>query len=491
MAASDFIASSLYVETLAPPSTAQRSALRECFLVTITAIEIATDFLTCIFGIVAVHLLTTRFPASLFFSGALRSALPPGAAFGLIVVALFYRDGAYCKNKGLLQIRETERAIRASVKASFLLLCIRLLFSLEVSWPQFFVSLFAVPALLIIEKQVLSLFVRRLQRNAQLCDRAVIYGRPRELSRRVISTLLQSPRLGLHPVAIVDDSSARSECSIREMGYRGCRSIQVERRPLSPSLLKAYRCEVLALIVSDLSSDEIAAATHAAQQAGSYVAYLRDSAVTDQPCIETIDVDGILFSTSWERLGVWIYLLAKRVVDIVVSSVLIALMLPLLILIAILVRFDSPGPALFVQRRVGRNGELFDMFKFRSMFTHASKYAKSPTTSNDPRITRVGRVLRRLSLDELPQLFNVLTGAMSLVGPRPEMPFIVETYDARQRSRFKVKPGITGIWQLSADRSFPIHQNLEYDFYYIRNWTLSMDAAILIHTLIFGLCRGI
>lgn len=490
MAAPDFIASNLYVETIAPPGTAHRTASRELFLVAITAIEIATDFATCMFGFMAIHALTACFLASGLSSVALRSALPSSATFGLIVVALFYREGAYRKSSGLLQIRETERAIRVSAQVLFLLLCSQLLINLEVSWPQLLMILFAAPTLLILEKQVLSLFIRKLQRYAQLCDRAVIYG-VGERSREVISTLLQSQRLGINPVAIVDDSSAGTECSIHEMGYRGRQSIQVERRPLSSSLLMAYRCDALLLIVSNLSPDELTAATHAAQQAGSYVANLRDSVPFDQPCGETIDVDGVVFCTSRERPVRWLYLFAKRVVDIVISSVLIVLLLPLLILITILLRLDSPGPALFVQKRVGRNGELFDMLKFRSMFIHAPKYAKSPTTSNDPRITRVGRVLRRLSLDELPQLFNVLTGAMSLVGPRPEMPFIVETYDARQRSRLKVKPGITGIWQLSADRSFPIHQNIEYDFYYIRNRTLSMDAAILIHTLIFALCGGI
>jgi lipopolysaccharide/colanic/teichoic acid biosynthesis glycosyltransferase len=218
---------------------------------------------------------------------------------------------------------------------------------------------------------------------------------------------------------------------------------------------------------------------------------LRTPEFSDQPPGETIDVDGVQFDSSREQAGLWLYLLTKRIMDIVVSSLLIVLLAPLLALIAILVRLDSSGPALFVQRRVGQNGDFFNIFKFRSMFVDAPRYARSPTTSSDPRITRVGRVLRRLSLDELPQLLNVLVGTMSLVGPRPEMPFIVESYDARQRLRLKAKPGITGLWQLSADRAFPIHQNTEYDLYYIRNRTFSMDAAILIHTLVFALCGGV
>jgi lipopolysaccharide/colanic/teichoic acid biosynthesis glycosyltransferase len=131
------------------------------------------------------------------------------------------------------------------------------------------------------------------------------------------------------------------------------------------------------------------------------------------------------------------------------------------------------------------------MYKFRSMDTRVPKYELSPTTPKDPRITRIGRILRRTSLDELPQLMNVLRGDMSLVGPRPEMPFIVERYDAQQRQRLQVIPGITGLWQLSADRSFPIHHNIQYDLYYIRNRSFPMDVAILIHTLSLALHGGI
>ena len=130
------------------------------------------------------------------------------------------------------------------------------------------------------------------------------------------------------------------------------------------------------------------------------------------------------------------------------------------------------------------------MYKFRTMYRDAPQYSYSPGAGEDPRITPVGRFLRRTSLDELPQLVNVLLGHMSLVGPRPEMPFIVEQYTPLQRRRLTVKPGITGLWQLSADRAFLIHENIEYDLYYVRHRSLFMDVAILLHTLVFA-GRGI
>jgi lipopolysaccharide/colanic/teichoic acid biosynthesis glycosyltransferase len=185
------------------------------------------------------------------------------------------------------------------------------------------------------------------------------------------------------------------------------------------------------------------------------------------------------------------YAFCKRALDVAISALLLILLAPLFALIAIFVRLDSPGPALFIQKRVGRNGELFNIYKFRSMYAGAARYERSPTTSCDPRITPVGRLLRRTSLDELPQLLNVLLGNMSLVGPRPEMPFIVQHYNMQQRQRLCVTPGITGLWQLSPCRGLPIHQNIEYDLYYVRNRTFKMDVAILVQTVFFTMRRGI
>jgi lipopolysaccharide/colanic/teichoic acid biosynthesis glycosyltransferase len=124
------------------------------------------------------------------------------------------------------------------------------------------------------------------------------------------------------------------------------------------------------------------------------------------------------------------------------------------------------------------------------MRVDAPKYGFHPTDADDPRVTRIGRWLRHTSLDELPQLFNVLKGDMSLVGPRPEMPFIVESYNTHHLQRLQVIPGLTGLWQLSADRSFLIHENIQYDLYYIRNCNFFMDLAILLHTAVFAM-KGI
>jgi lipopolysaccharide/colanic/teichoic acid biosynthesis glycosyltransferase len=184
------------------------------------------------------------------------------------------------------------------------------------------------------------------------------------------------------------------------------------------------------------------------------------------------------------------YAAVKRAADVAGSLVLLTLLLPVFVLIAVLIRLDSPGPAFFHQRRSGKDGEEFLLWKFRSMRSDAPKYAPSPTSNLDRRLTRIGRLLRRVSIDELPQLINVLKGEMSLVGPRPEMPFIVNRYTSFERRRLAVKPGITGLWQVSPARAHPIHENLQYDLHYIHHQNLVLDGAILLRT-IAAVIRGV
>jgi lipopolysaccharide/colanic/teichoic acid biosynthesis glycosyltransferase len=241
----------------------------------------------------------------------------------------------------------------------------------------------------------------------------------------------------------------------------------------------------------NLSPEQVAAAERAADQAGARIAFVSGAEFEGQLWTESIDLDGLSITVPSSPSVSSLYSFIKRGLDVILSVLFLSAVAPLLVLIGLLVKLDSPGPALFVQRRVGRNGDLFSMFKFRSMYAHAPTYEHSPKSPRDPRITRVGRLLRRASLDELPQLINVFLGNMSLVGPRPEMPFVAQAYTVEQWQRLQVIPGITGLWQLSADRAFPIHESLQYDLYYIRNRGLFMDIAILIHTLFFALGGGV
>jgi len=184
----------------------------------------------------------------------------------------------------------------------------------------------------------------------------------------------------------------------------------------------------------------------------------------------------------------------KRLFDLSVAIPLTVLLSPLLLLVAALIKLDSRGPVIFRQERVGENCELFSMYKFRSMVADAELGPGGLVQETgdgqilhkhrtDPRVTRLGRTLRRASIDELPQLFNVITGEMSLVGPRPELPFLVEQYEPWQRKRFAVPPGLTGWWQVSGRSDKPMHLHVQDDLYYIQNYSLLLDLQILWRTI--------
>ncbi|QNE48052.1 sugar transferase [Glaciihabitans sp. INWT7] len=184
----------------------------------------------------------------------------------------------------------------------------------------------------------------------------------------------------------------------------------------------------------------------------------------------------------------------KRVMDIVLATIALVVLSPLLVVIGILVRLESDGPALFTQQRVGRNGVPFQIFKFRSMTADAPERLSELRDAsegngvlfkikNDPRVTKLGRVLRKYSLDELPQIWNVLIGDMSLVGPRPPLPVEVDGYEDRVRRRLYIKPGLTGMWQINGRSTLSWEDSVRLDLYYVENWSVVGDLMIMWRTV--------
>ncbi|MFZ1752140.1 MAG: sugar transferase, partial [Caldilineaceae bacterium] len=191
--------------------------------------------------------------------------------------------------------------------------------------------------------------------------------------------------------------------------------------------------------------------------------------------------------TGWNRL-------VKRTVDLVISAVALTFTLPFTLLIGLAIRLDSPGPVLYTQARIGKEGKPFRVYKFRSMIAGAESLREQMARLNestgplfkirdDPRATRVGTFLRRYSLDELPQLLNVLRGEMSLIGPRPNLPEEVAAYSEWHKKRLSVSPGMTGLWQVSGRSDLTFDEMVLLDIYYAENWCMSMDLTILMRTL--------
>jgi len=418
-----------------------------------------------------------------------RSIFGLASALAIVMVLMLDRVGAYRRGNSLLRVRETEQVLRVSAEAFLVTLAVSFLTSNLFSRWLVLLCLTLVPLALFIQKTIMYFLIRALHSRGYGIEKVLIYGSGRT-GRRVFSALKRSPKLGLDPIAFVDDDAAKVGSMVFEMGYERRRSAPILRGPLNMELLKHHGIDLVIVAIPSIETQKFTTTIEGTLGANARVSFVPGHLLPTDPWIDYQDIDGVLLASFGKSSRWGGYDILKRFCDLFGSLALMVLGAPIFLLLATVIRLDSRGPVLFRQERVGQGGRRFWMYKFRTMQTAAAPYEYSPLSADDPRITRVGRFFRRTSLDELPQLLNVVQGSMSLVGPRPEMPFIVEQYTPAQKQRLQVKPGITGLWQLSGDRAFLIHENIEYDLYYIRHCNFFMDLAILLHTSVFAM-RGI
>ena len=451
-----------------------------------TIIAIILDYLCVATGIVAGLLVYQLFGGARVNDEPLR-LFTLSLQYGMTLILFGQIHHLYSHRHCLLQVRETARILQVSV-SSFALLSIgigfgRIVFPrllLLVSW--FFITLFV-----ILQKHLTRRMLARWKATHPFDRRVLIIGSGSE-ARRIFSFLLNSPDLQLRPVAFLQEQSGSAPL-IYSHDYRFKDHAPVYEKELDKDLLSELKVSDIFVADPTLSPQRIneigAIAADLAVQVsfvGSGQSYLTRGLL----CLQ--EMDGLLVSSSTHhsrRTGA--YEVCKRVVDIAGSLLVILVSLPVWAAIAAWIKLSSEGPVFFMQERIGRGGKPFEMYKFRSMYITAPKYDHSPESKEDPRITPAGRFIRKTSLDELPQLLNVLRGEMTLVGPRPEMPFIVSQYNSYQAQRLNVKQGLTGIWQLSADRRFAIHESVEYDLYYIEHRSFFVDLAILLHSAAFAM----
>jgi exopolysaccharide biosynthesis polyprenyl glycosylphosphotransferase len=455
----------------------------------LTKLEVLADFLTVIGAVMSGY-------AAYYFLGLGKQVHYPrsvvfgvSATFAAVIVLMLDRAGAYSRGTSLLRVRETEHVLRVSMQALGLVLGASFFTSFLFSRWLLVIALGLVPLFLFLQKYLVYVLVQHLHAKGYGIERVLIYGSG-STGRRVYSVLRRSPKLGLEPVAFVDDNATKVGCAIFELGYENRRSASVMRGPITRHLVTQCAVDLVVIAIPSIQHEKFHHTVEEALAANARVSFVPSHFLHSDPWVGFQDIDGVLLASFSRHPRRFTYEWAKRIFDFIGAAAVLVVLSPLFLLLAILIKLDSKGPALFRQERVGLNGRRFRMFKFRTMYTDTPRYSYSPKESDDLRITRLGRFLRRTSLDELPQLLNVLLGSMSLVGPRPEMPFIVETYAERHSQRLQVKPGITGLWQLSGDRNYLIHENIEYDLYYIQHRNFFMDLAILLHTAIFAM-RGI
>ncbi len=409
-----------------------------------------------------------------------------GFLFAVTFVGLLDHEGGYELANSLLRIRETERVLRVATQTFAIAFCVTFFFPHCVSrWVVALATVF-VPLLLVAEKQLFVGFVRYLHARGYGIQRVLVYGAG-STGRRVFSALVSSPKMGLDPVGFVDDSHGLAGHRVFQYGYKHQQSAPVIVGPINHELIRKWGVNLVIVAIPSLAKERLNEIASMVSASGATVAFVPQLSFDTEAQTGYVILDGLLIASLAPGGGRRVYQALKRVFDFTISLILLVLALPVWVILALLIRCDSKGPVFFQQRRIGTRGKPFQLYKFRTMFTHAPRFGFHPTTPDDPRITRVGRWLRRTSLDELPQLINIIKGDMSLVGPRPEMPFIVDQYSRGHRRRLEVIPGLTGLWQLSADRRFLIHENIQYDLYYIRNRNFFMDMAILFHTVVFAM----
>ncbi len=403
------------------------------------------------------------------------------AGFAVVFVFLLERNEGYRSCVSLLGVRESERILRALAQTVLIATLSIRCFGIRFPGWALLLVLFNVPLFLAGKKFQTYKLWYHLRRNGYRRQRALILGTG-PASKRAYSSLVRSPKLGIDPVAFVGDGPQPSSAGLDESWPKYDPAAKFLTGPLDRERFGRLKISALVIAGTQADRESLSVIMAEAREAGVRTYVIPDESLMPGAYVDYTALDGMVLGQAAADQPRQLYEVFKRVSDTIFAIGLVLLLSPLLAWAALRVKLSSPGPVFFRQPRVGKDGELFTIWKFRTMYVDAPLYGVCPQEDSDSRVTPTGRKLRRSSIDELPQLINVIRGEMSLVGPRPEMPFIVDSYDENQRRRLAVKPGMTGLWQISPARRQPIHENPEYDTYYTRYRNFFMDLAILLHT---------
>jgi exopolysaccharide biosynthesis polyprenyl glycosylphosphotransferase len=421
------------------------------------------------------------------FDHPLSAYVPFSLLFTALMLLAFWMDRVYQYWRGRTWLDQAYRIINATAKAVVVMLAV-----------TFVLQPLQYSRLLLIEAGGIAIFLLTLSRVLQgwimgglrkrgLGVSYVIIVGAGEVGRTVMRTIVARPELGYQIVGFVDDDPEKAQTDIgrlKALGSLGNLSQLIEDKGVDEVIITLpwmYHRKILA-IVRECERRQVSARI----VPDLFQMSLSQVDVDDMGGVPLIGVREVGFGRG--------ALLVKRGLDTLGAVVGLTFGAPLLALIALAVRLDSPGPVVFHQTRVGVGGKLFEIFKFRSMRKGAEDELERLRELNeadgplfkirdDPRLTRVGRFLRRISLDELPQLWNVLRGEMSLVGPRPPIPAEVEDYAEWHMRRLEVRPGMTGLSQVGGRSLLSFDEMVLLDIYYIENWSLWLDLKILLRTI--------
>jgi exopolysaccharide biosynthesis polyprenyl glycosylphosphotransferase len=420
------------------------------------------------------------------YDAPLSAYLPFLILYVILTPVFFVVDGVY-RTWPRSWMDQVYRITNATAKVTVLMLAVTFVFR-----PRYYSRVMLVEVglltigLLALVRGAEGLAIAYLRRRGVGIKRVVIVGAG-EIGRTVMRTIVARPDLGYRVVGFVDDNPEKGYTDIGRFKALG---------PLDnlPTILDEERPDEVIITLPWMYHRKIMGIVRECERRGVRPRIVPDLFQMSLTQVNVEDLGGVpLIGVRTVAISKGA-LLVKRLIDVTVAAVGLVLCAPLFLLIALAIRLDSPGPIIFRQTRVGLRGRHFEMYKFRSMHVGAEEQQDMLADMNeadgpifkirdDPRLTRVGRILRRLSMDELPQLVNVLRGEMSLVGPRPPIPAEVEKYQEWHKKRLEAPPGMTGLWQVSGRSRLSFDEMVLLDIYYIENWSLWLDFKILMRTI--------
>jgi len=414
--------------------------------------------------------------------------IPYMGVFAVWLYIVYNGSGLYRTVRGRAWIEEVYVILNGATNATLIIMALSFVLQPFVFSRLMLLYVAVITVILLSVTRIIQRLLRAsLRARGVGIERVLIIGMD-GVGQAVLRTVLARKDLGLVAVGYVDDDPSRGEADLgRVLGLGKIQNLA--------QIIQEKQVQMVIITLRWHEHDRIYQIVRECQIAGADVRVVPDIFQLNLKQVQIENLDGIpLLGTSPEpRLNVRERLL-KRLIDVLIILIASPILLFLFGIIAIAIRIEGRGPIFYSAVRVGENGKLFKMVKFRSMIPDAEKYRKTlvetneldprhPKILNDPRITRVGNIIRKTSLDELPNLINVLRGQMSLVGPRPPTPDEVELYDEWHKQRLKTMPGITGLWQISGRSDVPFDEMCLLDIYYIENWSLGLDIQILLMTL--------
>lgn len=413
----------------------------------------------------------------------------PFAGIYVVWLHLNYRgSGLYRMIRGRGWLDETYTILNGVTNATVVVLAISFVLQITVFSRLMMIYVAAITIVLLSGARLIKRMIQsRLRARGIGIQRTLVIG-PGDVGRSVLRTLIARKELGYHPVGFLDDDPALGSVDLGRV--KGLGSIDNLE-----TVLRHKQVDHVVITIPWSFHDRIVKLIQVCRRNRIDVSVVPDVFQLNLQQVQVENVDGIpLLRVNGHVPLKGSNRLLKRAMDIGLIVIASPVLLIVFVLVTLAIRLEGPGPIFYHARRVGERGREFEMIKFRSMIPDADKFRdelvrtheldpRHPKLKDDPRVTKVGRFIRRTSIDELPNLLNVLAGHMSLVGPRPPTPEEVTLYEPWHMQRLQVKPGMTGLWQVSGRSEVPFDEMCLLDIYYIENWSMQLDAQILMLTI--------